>query len=363
MARRLTRRQLRILCYHGFSLGDEAHFRPGLFIDMAVFRRRLSYLQRRGYPIVKLDGALDSLSQGTLPPGATVITIDDGFYGTYSEAVPVLQQMGFPATLYLTTYYCVHNHPIFRLTVQYMFWKTEAQCLELAGLGVASTATVPLRRDEQQQRVMDEIIDFGENACTESQRCELARELGTRLSVDYDRLAQTRMLSLVSAKEAQELASGGVDLQLHTHRHRFPTAREPALREIADNREVLEPIAGQLLNHFCYPSGIWSERQWPWLTEAGIRSAVTCDAGLNDGTTPPLALRRFLDSNDVGFIDFEAEMTGFKELCRALVAALKRRMRYRTHEESTEEDCHDHDGNSRRLPQSTATSSAPRPGR
>jgi hypothetical protein len=79
LARRLTPGGLRILCYHGFAVDDESEFRPGLFIRVETFRRRLAHLAAHRYPILSLDEAIDRLTRGTLPPNAVVITVDDGF--------------------------------------------------------------------------------------------------------------------------------------------------------------------------------------------------------------------------------------------------------------------------------------------
>jgi hypothetical protein len=38
--------------------------------------------------------------------------------------------------------------------------------------------------------------------------------------------------------------------------------------------------------------------------------------GFNRSTTPKLELRRFLDSEAISFLEFEAEMCGFFELIR-----------------------------------------------
>ncbi len=102
---RLTARDLRIICYHGASLRDEHDFSPGLFVSKDTFAERMDYLARKGYPIISLDEALDGLKQGTWPIRATVITIDDGWYGTYSVMGPILRNHGFPATLYIASYY------------------------------------------------------------------------------------------------------------------------------------------------------------------------------------------------------------------------------------------------------------------
>jgi peptidoglycan/xylan/chitin deacetylase (PgdA/CDA1 family) len=120
----------------------------------------------------------------------------------------------------------------------------------------------------------------------------------------------------LSSSELAGLHREGLDIQLHTHRHRLPEDPTSVMAEIADNRRVLEPIVGQRLVHLCYPSGVWSEKHWPALKEAGIETATTCEPGINYPTTPMLRLHRFLDGQDVPALDFEAEVSGFKEVAR-----------------------------------------------
>ena len=47
LARHLTRRGLRIICYHGFAVTDEYKYRSTLFIRDELFRRRINYLSRQ----------------------------------------------------------------------------------------------------------------------------------------------------------------------------------------------------------------------------------------------------------------------------------------------------------------------------
>jgi len=194
---------------------------------------------------------------------------------------------------------------VFRLAVQYMFWKSPSSPLPLAGEG--------------QDDAMWSIIRHGETACDEAGRVQLAEELGRRLGVDYAEIRRSRILSLMTPDEFRRLPGFGLDVQLHTHRHRFPEEPACAAQEIADNRAFLQTVTDRPLVHFCYPSGEWSERSWRTLDEMGIESAVTCDRGLNDATTPRFALRRFLDGQNVSQIEFEAEVSGFLDLARRLL--------------------------------------------
>ena len=323
LARYVTRKRLRILCYHGFSLADEDAFRPGLFIKPETLQRRMQYLSDKGFPVLDLEQALTLQKQDALPACATIIVVDDGFYATYSQALKIWQQFSFPVTVYVTSYYVVHAHPIFRLAVQYMFWKTAKTTLNLKSLGIPNHHMSVTHADKATfERSMWNIIEYAEIKCSEEQRITLLADLGKLLEVDYAEIDRKRLFHLMTPSQIQEMVQNGVDIQLHTHRHHLPVDKEQLHREIADNREVLEPLVGKPLHHFCYPSGIWAEEHFSFLEAEDIRSATTCDPGLNDEETPLLALNRFLDGENISQIDFEAEMSGYKEILRQFKAYL-----------------------------------------
>lgn len=317
LARYLTRDNLQILCYHGFELEDESQFRGGLFMRPRTLQKRLRAIAKSGFPVIGLGEAVRGLAHGRLPPNALVLTIDDGFHSVYCHAAPMLKEHGFPATVYVTTYYVEKGSPVFRLAVQYMFWKSSVRTLRIPdGIG-ASGRRVHMEDPAARDRAMWECIEYGEKQCSEEERRELGRILGQALEVDYTAIVDSRMLSLMSEEEIRQLAAEGFDIQLHTHRHRFPVAdTAAAMREIEENRSRLENVTGRPANHFCYPSGIWDESQWPSLRQTGVASATTCQPGMNDGQTPLLGLRRFLDDENISQIEFRAELFGFLELLR-----------------------------------------------
>jgi len=314
----VTRRRLRILCYHGFSLSDEAEFRPGLFISLERFESRLQALRRYGMRVIPLDEAVERLYAGSLPDRSTVITVDDGFYSFYALAVPCLKRHKYPATVYVTTYYVSNATPVFRLVVPYMFWKTKKRFAELGAVLWTRNRSVDLTNSDELGRVMWECVQYGEQHCTEEGRREICAELGRLLDVSYEELVKRRSLNLMSPEELRSLASADVSVALHTHRHRFPADdRLAAEREIADNKAELDRCTGATVPHFCYPSGLWNQVQWEWLQSLNIKSATTCVAGLNTEKTPRHALRRFLDANNVHELEFEAALCGFWDLVRA----------------------------------------------
>jgi peptidoglycan/xylan/chitin deacetylase (PgdA/CDA1 family) len=318
VARRLTSGFLRVLCYHGLAMRDEHEFRPRLFVTADLFASRLEHLARSGFTVLGLQEALDALAGNRVPEGATVITFDDGFYGTSCHALPLLKAHSMPATIFMSTYYMGKGGLIFRLAVQYMFWKTSVNALALDGLSDGLAGSVRLDDERVGHNAAWRIIGVGEHHLDEPGRRRLLEELASRLGVDYAAMRASRALGLMSPAEVSAAAANGFDIQLHTHRHVFPNDARVARQELEENRRALDPLVRTPLRHFCYPSGVWSPEAVSYLEAAGIESACTCEAGLNTVLTPRLRLRRFLDGQNVSAIEFAAEMAGALELARRM---------------------------------------------
>ena len=138
----------------------------------------------------------------------------------------------------------------------------------------------------------------------------VATSLAKQLNVDYEEVLEKRILHLLNPDEVKQLAADGVDVQLHTHRHRTPLDRELFLREIEDNRMRIEAMTGQLPSHFCYPSGHYHPLFSRWLQEAGIKTATTCEAGLASLESDPLLLPRLLDGSGRSSVEFAGWLSG-----------------------------------------------------
>ena len=117
--------RLLILCYHGFSVEDEHQWNPSLYIDTATFRNRLEMLRSGGYTVLPLGEALRLMYRSELPPRSVVITVDDGTYDFIRFGYPLLREYGFPATLYVSTYYCKFQAPVFDVACAYILWKVD----------------------------------------------------------------------------------------------------------------------------------------------------------------------------------------------------------------------------------------------
>lgn len=318
LSRRIYRNKVRVLCYHGFTLIDEHLNVPGLFIEPQVFAQRLEYLQRMGYLVMGLHDAYLALKRHEQAADRVVITIDDGYFSVLKKAAPILKQYSYPATLYLTSYYFDKNCPVFTLATGYMFWKSQVKTADFSALEIPELSSYSgyEMTAENKHKVSLIVKEYGQSLDGNEKRVNLLKKLGVALGVDYDQLNQDRILNLITRKELEELQKHGIDIQLHTHRHTFPVETELARKEIQDNKKAVNPYLETPMQHFCFPSGVWSTRHWQALQEEQVLTATTCETGLVDENSPSLAWRRILDSSRVSQIEFEAEISGFNELIR-----------------------------------------------
>ncbi len=316
LARKLRQNTLTILCYHGFSLDDEHRYLPGMFVSLDTLRRRMQTLRDGGYRVISLDEGVTRLSQGTLEPDSVVITTDDGFYGTLAVAAPVFREFGFPNTLYLTTYYVLHQTPIYNFLLINMLLRSEKESVAVSHLAPGLPERIFVRGRPPTDAEWIKLARAIDAHYPLEARDQVFEQIGAALDVNYPSLRDRRLYHLLSPDEVRQISKLGVDIQLHTHRHRLPESRSDIIEEITRNRDVIGTLCSSSMSHLCYPSGEWKEDHLPVLEELGVRSATTCDIGENHRTTHPLKLLRVLDRDDIADIEFEAELSGYKPLLR-----------------------------------------------
>lgn len=287
LARAATRRQLRILCYHGIWVTPGVKFGNCTFIEPEQFERRMARLVRSGLAVLPLAEAVERLANDDLPDAAVALTIDDGWVTTLTHMLPVLEAHGLPATLYATSWYSQNRLPVINVAVDYL-------------------RTAAGRPDIDPRLAIDRI-----DALPIADRLPALRAFGAGLGID-EAWYENRQFEIMASDELAEAHRRGLDIQLHTHRHveiGQNLARLP--QELAENRASLAAIVGDHpLEHFCFPSGSFHPGARDMLVAAGIRSATLTVPGLNPPRSDPLALRRLLDCRSVGDAVFDGYLAG-----------------------------------------------------
>jgi peptidoglycan/xylan/chitin deacetylase (PgdA/CDA1 family) len=306
------RDHLLILCYHGISLEDEHEWDSNLYITRELLRERMQTLADEKCNVLPLDEAVRRLYAGNLPERSAVITFDDGTYDFYRVAWPILREYKYPVTVYLTTYYSEFNRPVFDVMASYLLWKAAS----VGHLDWPEALPSPIALDENgRNAALRAIRNFTlERKLSGREKDELLSRLAVKLGIDYEALCRKRLLHIMTPAEARQLASEGVDIQLHTHRHRVWRRREKFFSELDDNRKRIADISPVEPRHFCYTGGFYLPEFSGYLEEYGIRSATTCELGLCSRKSNPMQLPRLVDTSGVSGVEFRGWVSGVADL-------------------------------------------------
>ena len=93
--------QVRALMYHHFGMED---LYPSTSVTMEQFASHLAYLEENNFTVLTLGEALNRLDAGKAEgENIVVITIDDGYQSIWDNALPLLQEYGYTATVFIAT--------------------------------------------------------------------------------------------------------------------------------------------------------------------------------------------------------------------------------------------------------------------
>jgi peptidoglycan/xylan/chitin deacetylase (PgdA/CDA1 family) len=306
--------RLLILGYHGVSQEDEHLWNSALYLSQDALRERMELLIRNGCSVLPLAEATARVARNDLPPRSVALTFDDGYYDFFARAYPVIREFGFPVTVYQTSFYSSFNRPVFDIVCSYVLWKGAGRRIEgLPFTGVPGL--LDLTSEDGRSSACVRIQQAAHrNGLSAEEKDGLVARLAGALAVDWDLIRARRLLHLMRPEELQQLVKQGVDVQLHTHRHRVPKDRDLFLREIVDNRRFLAAIGQASATHFCYPSGVYADCFLPWLAELGVQSATTCDPGLAGRNTQTLLLPRLMDSPALSEVEVEGWLHGMSQV-------------------------------------------------
>ena len=92
-----------VLGYHDFSSTKDA---TEMLITTGKFRRQMQAIKDLGLEVISMEEFIAwKNGKKTIRDRSVLITIDDGWKSIYTEAFPILKEMGFPFTIFLYTNY------------------------------------------------------------------------------------------------------------------------------------------------------------------------------------------------------------------------------------------------------------------
>ena len=137
-----------ILMYH--EIAGPAETTSRLAVAPHAWAEQLAYLHDEGYrtiTVAELSAALSG--RGQLPDRAVALTFDDGYDDFHSRAMPLLDQYGFTATLFVTTGWIQDAGPlaIGRRPGRMLSWTQITEAAD-AGIEVAAHSRLHLQLDQ-----------------------------------------------------------------------------------------------------------------------------------------------------------------------------------------------------------------------
>ena len=292
------RNQVVVLAYHRV-LGPEQRAdtwsHPGIVVHRETFNTHIRFLKQTFRMITVAEFIERRQRDSKLSGPACLITFDDGWHDTYTEAWPVLRRHGVPAVVFL---------PVNFIGTDRMFWqefvakamfaisahaRRDADFAARAGAvlhrhaldGLLSVAPEELRRQAA------DIVRARKHASPAALR-EMTADVAALAMLEGARPDPDRFLTW---DEAREMAADGITFGGHGADHHILTAVSPteARHEIERSREVIEQNLGTPVVAFSYPNGDWDPTVAGLVRSAGYRVAFAT-------THPPfednLAIRR-----------------------------------------------------------------------
>lgn len=244
LARRAAGAQrLTILTYHRV-LAEPDPLLPGE-PDAARFRAQLEFLVRH-CTVLPLPEAVERLAQRDVPPGAVAVTFDDGYANNCEVALPLLQTLGVPATVFVATG-LLDGGLMFNDALLELVRRAPSADLDLRGEGLGR---LPLGTIPQRRATWAALVDAIKYRATD-ERLAFARRLAAAAGVT---LPGNLMLTTA---QLRALHAAGIDIGGHTCSHPILARLDAATAsvEITASHAVLTRLLGTAPTSFAYPNG------------------------------------------------------------------------------------------------------------
>ena len=262
---------------------------PGMMISQRMLRAHIEWVARR-YRIVSLDEIGERLERREPCGKLAAITFDDGYLDVHDYALPVLQQMGLPAAVFVVSSLIGTNSlPLHDELYEIVKEWGNAPAAVSPALAAALTAC---QHDP----------DGGPDAMIHTVRALLAMPPSELRSI-LDELhahghpvaATSRDLLTLDWAALAAMQRAGMTIGSHTHTHAMLDREDDCtlLDELARSRSIIETGIGCPVRHFAYPDGRFNLRVAQAVAAAGYRFAYTiCDHSVK--TTPLLTIPRVM---------------------------------------------------------------------
>jgi peptidoglycan/xylan/chitin deacetylase (PgdA/CDA1 family) len=304
-----------VLMFHNVGHPPQTDYLPGhMKIGERRLARLLSLLAASGYRTMTVADMLAAFERDELPTDRVVLSFDDGYRDNHDVLLPLLEQHGATATVYVQT-----GPMKGRLNwLHHYFWVLHR--VGPRALGEMLAQGVERASLQEELRGLSSNVAAAEYSLKRLLKYEITPEDRDRLlaqafrEIGGEDEALAREVYLGPA-ECRALDAAGVELGAHTVNHLVLSSLDATQQrlEIEGSMRDLESWLGHPVTTFAYPYG----RTWDYndetlgiLQELGFRGALTAMPGLNDPATERMALRRLAVNEQTPLAEVLCEVDG-----------------------------------------------------
>jgi peptidoglycan/xylan/chitin deacetylase (PgdA/CDA1 family) len=297
LAERLTDNgSLTIFLFHGVV--NETHHQVRNYtrkhLPAGEFRAILEALGRRGKPLSMDEVVAVCASGRPFPSGAFAITFDDGFENNVSVARPILDALGIPATVYVTSRFVDENGMSWIDRIEYAIENVACGRLSLPW------AAAPVEFDTRESKIA--VLDDIRRSVKSDPHIDieaLVSDVFRQLDLDEIQSSDDPLDRKMSWTQVGEWIAPGFHVGGHSHSHAilsFLSAHQLAW-ELDTSLDLLRTRGGVVTSHYSYPEGLahcYSDEVIAALKARGIVCSPTAIDGINGPGSDPFQLRRVM---------------------------------------------------------------------
>jgi len=318
----LNRNRPIVLAFHGVTAEKPGHLcnYQGKHLHLPIFTRLMEYLAKRYNP-VPLGSVVDWLEKDVhLPERAVAVTFDDGYRNVLTNAAPVLERLGIPATLFVVTDFVYNKQMLWPDRLISALSLTQKESLRVE----TKTGAKEMSLGSQSKRIdADRCLRSRAKALPDLERVNMLDAVIGQCGVEESRLAGAWPdHEPLEPEELRQLPAMGIEVGSHTCSHGIVSHYPPEQqrRELDRSRSAIEETLGKPCAEFSYPNGAVGDFDAGTRNQviaAGYRCAVTTvqqrvQAGVDRYEIP----RYILTHNDIGVNEFGAGVSGYQSFLK-----------------------------------------------
>lgn len=245
--------RLPIITYHHICDPDPRSPFDTLTADAtpAQFRRQLELIARHFVPITMSELIAGVCDGAALPANPVMVTFDDGYRSCHDIALPILREVGVPATFFIATSYVEHRRLYWWEVLSVLLARTRrSQCT----LSYPYALTIEPRHPKTNDRLAA-IVKDTPDLDLPRMLSDLARALDVEWSPVLERPLADQLI--MTWDHVRTLAASGMGIESHSRYHRVLQTLDRALLddELAGSRTDLETQLGRPVRAIAYPVG------------------------------------------------------------------------------------------------------------